>query len=301
MSLAPIAFFAYKRPEHTRRALSALAECPQAGESVLYIFCDGAKQPRDRAEVERVREVAASRPWCKEVQIIRQERNLGLAASIISGVSRLIEEHGQVIVLEDDIIVSPHFLSYMNEALSFYRDQEKVMHVAAYMYPVQGPFPETFFYRLASCWGWGTWKRAWDHFEPDPRRCLALIRERGLAGYFDHDGALDLTKMLQDQIDGRIDSWSIRWHASTVLAGGLCLHPRESYVENIGLDGSGTHCGSSGRYRVALSDNPAPAFSTEVVECRDFYREVRKFFQPPKASMPRRIVNKLRRWTRGEP
>ena len=272
-------------------ALTALADCELAGESKVYIFCDGPKNPEDCGEVEEVRKVVASRRWCKEVEIVPRERNLGLAESIISGVNGLIAEHGKIIVLEDDIIVSEYFLQYMNEALRYYRNNEKVMHIAAYMYPVQGNFPETFFYRLASCWGWGTWQRAWEKFEPDPTGCLRLLRERQLTVYFNHEGAIALTGMLQNQIEGKLDSWNIRWHASVIANGGLCLHPNASYVRNIGFDGSGTHCSFSDRFEVAMSGKRLPAFSRDVVESEEFYRAVREFFRAQNPGLRQRIVN----------
>lgn len=291
---APIALFVYKRPEHALKSLNALSECYLSDESHLYIFCDGPKNAVDQENVNRVRGIVASRKWCKHVDIINRENNLGLANSIISGVGQIIDKHGEIIVLEDDIIVSRYFLKFMNEALRFYRNNDKVMHIAAYMYPIPGSFPETFFSRLASCWGWATWKRAWDKFEPDPQICMNRIIQNGLSSYLDHDGSIHLTKLLQDQIEGKLDSWNIRWHASVTLNGGLCLHPNESLVENIGIDGSGTHCNSSNAFDVSLGNKNSFEFTPNVEESREFYAAIKAFYQKINSGRMRRLVNKLR-------
>lgn len=242
-SLAPIVLFVYNRPELTLKTLEALSSNRHAERSILYIYADGPKPnatEEQKKKIEEVRSIAGSRKWCKEVNIITSTENKGLAGSVITGVTAVLERHNKVIVLEDDILVSPSFLSYMNSALNYYQSSDQVASVHAYSYPVPG-LPEFYFLTGADCWGWGTWKRAWQCFERDGRLLLRRLEEGGKTEGFDMDGAFSYSGMLRDQIAGKNDSWAVRWHASAYLAGMLTLYPGVSFVQNIGLDGSGTH------------------------------------------------------------
>lgn len=254
--LAPIALFAYRRAEHLRRTLAALAANPEASQSSLHVFCDGAKGAGDAAAVEEVRAIAHGVRGFAGVQVHARERNAGLASSIIEGVTQVLESHARVIVVEDDLVVSPHFLAYMNEALRVYEHDEPVASVHGYSYPTARALPETFFLRGADCWGWATWPRAWRHFEPDGAKLRDELRERGLAHAFDLDGAYPYVRMLDDQVAGRNDSWAIRWHASAYLRGMLTLHPGRSLVCNIGHDGSGTHSGQHDVFATMMATAP---------------------------------------------
>src|ERR1700744_1050421 len=167
-NLAPIALFVYNRPDHTRRTLSYLQKNILAEESRLFIFSDGPKPPADETKVEQVRQLIQEISGFKSVKIISSKQNLGLANSIIKGVTQLVNEYGKVIVFEDDLLSSPYTLEYFNEALTRYADEEKVMHIGAYMFGIDNKnLPETFFYRIVYSWVWATWNRAWKNFVPD--------------------------------------------------------------------------------------------------------------------------------------
>ena len=176
-NFAPIALFVYNRPQHTERTLKFLKQNLLAPESRLFIFSDAAKTEADEAKVAEVRALLNNVDGFKSVEIIKRTSNMGLADSIITGVSKLVATYKQVIVFEDDLITSPHTLTYFNEGLNRYREQEKVMHIGAYMYPLKpNDLPETFFYRAATSWGWATWERAWQHFEPNIDTLIVTIR-----------------------------------------------------------------------------------------------------------------------------
>ena len=260
MNPAPIALFAYKRPDHTLRCLKALSRCGLASESVLYIFCDGAKGVSDRGDVERVRDLARSRKWCGDVRIILGERNRGLADSIISGVSMLCDEYGKAIVLEDDLVVSPFFLQYMNDALALYEKTEQVMQISGYMFDVDVKSnTDAFFLPFTTSWGWATWARAWKHFDPSMADYHLLAKERDLRRRFNLDGAYDFYAMLTRQKEGKLDSWAIRWYLSVFITHGLVLYPRKSLVQNKGWDESGVHCG-----RLNEEEQVDPGFRVRV-------------------------------------
>ena len=176
--LAPIVLFVYNRPWHTQQTLDALAKNTLALESELIVFCDGPKEGLVSSSlelIEKTRKIVKGESRFRSVQVIESKENKGLADSIIKGVTEVVNKYGKIIVLEDDLVTSPGFLSYMNDALDVYEKENKVMHVSGYMYPVKSILPETFFIKPTSCWGWGTWKRAWDYFEKDVENQIKSI------------------------------------------------------------------------------------------------------------------------------
>jgi hypothetical protein len=231
--VAPAAMFVYNRPDHAARTLEALAANELAGDTDLTIFCDGPKTPEAGPAVAATRAVARAARGFRSLRMVEREANMGLANSIITGVTEVCGEHGRIIVVEDDLVTAPTFLRYMNDALDKYEHVSRVGSIHGYWYPVERPVPETFFLRGASCWGWATWSRGWQVFERDGTKLLRELRSRKLLDQFDLDGAMAYTKMLEAQIAGRNNSWAIRWHASTFLAGLLQLSPGRSLVRSI--------------------------------------------------------------------
>lgn len=239
MTLAPIALFTYCRADHTREAVASLLLNPEAASSALYVFSDGPKTAEKAAAVAETRRYLHTIVGFGELHIIERERNYGLAASLIDGITRLVDDFGRVIVVEDDIVATPFFLRYMNEALDLYAADERVGAIGAYVYPMAEELPETYFLRHFLCWGWGTWQRAWQLLNPDPRPLLRGLRFRKTA--FDIGGNAGCYGNLLCQKLGLVDSWWVRFYASLFLAGRLTLYPGASLVENRGMDGTGTH------------------------------------------------------------
>lgn len=293
--LAPVALFAYKRPEHLRRTLEALGANPESARSRLYVFCDGAKSDRDHPGVEAVRALTERIRGWESVTVIRSATNRGLAQSIVSGVTELLQAHERLIVLEDDLMVAPGFLRYMNEALRCYAEDERVASIHGYIYPLGSELPETFFLRGADCWGWATWRRAWRLFEPDGRRLLAELKRRRLTKAFDLDGSYPYTRMLQDCVKGRNSSWAIRWHASAFLQGKLTLYPGSSQVQNIGADGSGSHVAATRRFQHERWGRALKVGGIPVEECLPARRSVAAFLAGSQTSIGARVLRRFRR------
>lgn len=296
---APIIVFAFNRPLHLKRTLDALAACPESGTSELRIYCDAARDALGAANVDSVRAVARGESRFGSCTVIEAVANKGLARSIIDGVTETVDRSGRVIVLEDDIVVHPTFLTFMNSGLDVYQHRAEVASICAYMYPIDpGGLPRTFFLRGTDCWGWATWKRAWDAFEPDGSRLLQQIDARNLRWEFDMDGSYPYCKMLENQIVGRNNSWAIRWHASAYLKGMLSCFPSRSLVQNIGNDGSGSHCETTDIYWVRQQhDGSRAEFAAEPVESPLGRSRVVKFLlssQPFRARFLRRIRQPFR-------
>jgi hypothetical protein len=293
MRLSPIALFTYNRLWHTKQTIESLQKNELAVESELFVFSDGPKSEADETKVLEVRSYASTIRGFKSVTLIESEENLGLARAIIGGVTKTINKYGRIIVLEDDMLTSPYFLRFMNEALEFYENAERVISIHGYIYPVTTILPETFFLKGADCWGWATWKRGWDLFESDGKKLLDEIRARELTRQFDFDGSYNYTKMLDDQVKGKNNSWAIRWNASAFLKNKLTLYPGKSLVQNIGIDSTGTHCGTSDMFNTEVFCGPVKIDSVPVEESYLARQAFKQYFRSQR-SWTRLALNKLR-------
>ena len=311
MSLAPIALFTYNRPRHTAQTVEALLANELAAQSDLYVFSDGAKSAEDAPQVGAVRRYLDRLDGFRSITITKRSRNMGLAESIIAGVTEVCSLAGKIIVLEDDLLTSPHFLSFMNESLDLYENDPEVIAISSYVYPHRVHLPETFFIRGADCWGWATWQRGWNMFNPDATSLFDELVSRDLTTEFDFR-YYPYTRLLQMQILGQIDSWAIRWYASAFLRDKLTLYPGTSLVQNIGFDGSGTHSHSSSLLLGPTSDKRVTVrrlpFAEDGLARREFERyfrrmRVRRLWAGAMAVLhhPRKALGAVRRVARQVP
>lgn len=295
MKNAPVVIFAYNRKEHLRRTIESLINNSRAKETDLIIYGDGPRDLEDEKPVHEVRELIDSISGFKKITRFFCDQNIGLAQSIVTGMGYILSRFEKAIIVEDDLIVSPFYLQFMNEALEKYKDDERVGSICAYFYPIKGKLPETFFLREADCWGWATWRRSWKLFNPDGSALLSAIEREGKQDDFDVRGSYPYTQMLRDQITGKNNSWAIRWQASLFLADKLTLYPGRSLVQNIGFDGSGEHCGTTSDFGVKLSNRPV-VIADIPVECdRRVEKILAGYFKT--ISRPRSgIGQKIREW-----
>lgn len=278
----PVALFVFNRPEHTAKTVEALACNEGFLESDLYIFSDAPRNETDVSKVKSVREIINNiqKKYKKEnAFIIEQSVNKGLADSIIDGVTFVVNKYGKAIVLEDDLITSPYFLTYMNKALEIYKDAAQVMHVAAYIPPVIKKMPDTYFYNQASCWGWGTWSRAWQKFEPDVSVLIKLIKKKGNLSYFNLDDSFNFMELLDQNARNEVNTWAVKWQASVFLNNGLCLHPGKSLVQNIGLDWSGAHTGPMPQYIHKKLAEEINVYAIELKESVFARKQITSFYK----------------------
>lgn len=263
-SYAPIILFTYCRPDHTRRTVEALKHNELAVDSDIFIYSDAAKNHNAEIGVKQTREYLKTIEGFKSITIIEREKNWGLANSLIDGISTVINKYGYAIIVEDDIVTSPYFLRFMNDALIKYRENMSVGVIHGYTMNLGDNMPDTFLTTWIGCWGWATWKNRWDDFNPDALFLYnKIISDKSNIYCFDMDLSYQFTKMLRYQVEGKIDSWAIRWNASNFLKGRMGLQPGHSLVCPIGLDGAAgaTHSSSSHSYDVILSDKPVNILS----------------------------------------
>lgn len=297
---APILLFTYNRPAHTRRLVESLLQNPEAAGSLLYIYSDAPRDEAARPAVDEVRRYLRTLSGFGGIHLVERTENWGLARSVINGVTSLLQDFDRVIVLEDDLVLSPVFLRFMNEALETYKDEPRVGHIQACDFTQDPSLPETFLIKWTGSWGWATWRRAWKLFNPDGRALLNELERRHLTREFDFDGAYRYTRMLRRQVKGLNDSWAIRWNASLFLADVLSLNVGRSLVQNAGFDGSGTNCGGGGLYASTLRAEPLPVRRISPIEedlaaRRALARYYRRHF-----GFWAKVVRRIKRTLRGD-
>lgn len=300
MKLAPVILFAYNRPEHTRQTLVSLRDNHLSQESSLFIYIDGPKPNATDEQIHQidlVKKVAKEEKWCSEVHIVESESNKGLSASIIKGVTGIVNQYGRVIVLEDDLISDKWFLKFMNDGLTIYESDTDVVCLTGYIYPVKKNLPETFLLKGADCWGWATWKRGWDLLDTDAEKLLKELETKNLTSDFNFGDTYPYVQMLKDQIAKKNNSWAILWYASAYLKNKYTLYPGHSLIHNIGIDGSGTHSGTSSSFDINLKHHEIKVEKLNAAENKEAKKIVAEYFaslnSTSKPSLFKRLLNKL--------
>jgi len=248
----------------------------------LYIYCDGAKENDSNIKVEEVREYVKSITGFNSVKIIERDKNWGLADSIIDGVSEIVNKYGRVIVIEDDLVTSPFFLTYMNKALERYETYERVMNINGYIFDIENGLSTTFFHQVPSSWGWATWSNSWNKINLSSKDLYDLILPDKQD--FDLDNSYDFFRQLKANYDGSLKTWAIKWYATIYLNKGLCLTPHKSFVRNLGFGKDATNTKGRGvemskirefNLSPKVEDLPLEYSITEINKIKYFYNQNR--------------------------
>ena len=291
MNLAPIVLFVYNRINSLQLTIQYLKNNFLSKESDLIIYSDGPKKEEDKEKVQKVRDFLKTIDGFNSITINERDINRGLANSIIYGVTETVNKYGKIIVLEDDLITSPYFLQYMNEGLNIYENEEEVISIHGFIYPVKKKLPETFFLKGADCLGWATWRRGWDLFEKDGEKLLKEIEEKNLGYEFDFKGGYPYTEMLRHQIEGKVSSWAIRWYASAFLKNKLTLYPGKSLVAHLGIE-TGTH--SNQEFNTGnISSTPIRIERIQIQENLKAKKVIIKYFKKEKKKNRENIFRKI--------
>ncbi len=290
----PITLFTYARPHHTRLTIEALLRNAGVSDHDLIVYSDAPRTPEMTQAVGNVRDYLKTLTGFRSVTIHLRPYNFGLAKSIVEGVTEVLSLYDRIIVLEDDMLTSPHFLDFMRVALDRFADDDRVVSVHGYVYPIKQALPEAFFLRGADCWGWATWRRGWSLFNPDGQALLTELRVRNVIREFDFNGSYGYSKILKGQIEGTNDSWAVRWYASAFLADKLTLYPGRSLVHNIGNDGSGTHCGRYSTHDTKLSETKINLADIKVSPSPIGFSAFERFFWESKIRFSSKIAQRLK-------
>jgi hypothetical protein len=253
VEFSPIAVFAYRRTAHLVRVLDALEACPEFEKSRCFVFSDGPRTKEQETDVAAVRALLRAR-LRPNMTIVESPTNMGVDASIVAAVTRLCDEFGRLIVIEDDIVVAPCALEWFNTALNRYENEDRVWQISGHQFvvPEFAEHESGLFLPLTTSWGWATWKRAWDMYDPRMKGWERLKADRELRRRFDIDDSYPYADMLFRQKQNQSETWDIVWKWRVFTSDGLVLFPPRSLVTNIGFDETATH-GRFGRLRSLLA------------------------------------------------
>lgn len=257
--MSPICLFVYKRYETTKLMLESLLACPECKDSELYVFMDEARNDDEARDVERVRQLFDNLQGFRKVNLFPARMNKGMANSVIDGVTKVLQEHDDIIVLEDDLVVSPDFLQFMNAALKTYKDRSDIWSISGYtprLQELEGDGRNgVFVVPRAQCWGWATWSDRWETVDWEVSDFSRLAQSKELRKEFDKGGN-DLFRTLEMERRERIESWAVRWAYAAAKQSRWTVNPMQSKVQNIGLKSSESHVGwHDERHNVELHGN----------------------------------------------
>jgi hypothetical protein len=291
MTLAPVLLFTFKRLDTLKNTVSALRSNHLASESDLYIFSDAARHSGETAGVRAVRDYLTTIDGFRSVSIIEADKNKGLANSIIEGVSKIVGIHEKVIVLEDDLISSTNFLSFMNQALEYYRNDARVFSIGGYTKPMKRLREQEVYFTLrGSSWGWATWKDRWEGIDWTAGDYARFSKDTAARKRFNHMGS-DMCQLLDRQMNGRINSWAILWCYHQFKRSQYTVFPAVSKIRNEGFSAEATHTKEKwSRFRTILDRSGVEKFHfTDRVELEAAI--VKRFTRT--YSVPTRIAYKL--------
>ncbi len=293
MQLAPICLFTYNRLAETQKTVRSLQRNFLASESDLYIFSDGAKTQESEGKVQRVRDYLATIDGFKDIRIIESPTNKGLATSIIDGVSQVLQDTPKVIVIEDDLVTAPNFLDFMNQALHFYQNDSNVLSISGYTMDLPSlPGDSDFYFGYrASSWGWATWKDRWDGIDWQVSDYISFRNNKNALAAFNRGGS-DMTRMLANQMKGKIDSWAIRFCYHQFKNNQVTVFPTRSKLQNIGFGEDATHTAGTKRFYTLLDETENRVFDFKLFTEMDA-KLVAEFAQ--KFSIRARLVDKIQR------
>jgi len=296
-SQAPIAIFAFNRPNHLANCLQSLERCVGLENSEGTIFIDGARNDQEADVVSSSVGVALKFASKYKFRVEARQENFGLAKSITSGIDEMFSLSSKLIVIEDDLILAKGFLDFMNKGLSRYENNSGVASISGYQYPIERELHTSVFLRGADCWGWATWKDRWEQTSFSGKELLNQIRTKKLANEFNLEGSNNYVDLLEKQILGEINSWAILWHASMFVQNRLSLYPPYSLVSNEGGDGLGTHFGNNQLYSQKISDEMDFLLPSSIEQSEEYRDALIEFYQKnfKRFTFSQRILGKLKR------
>lgn len=302
---APVIVFAYNRLEHLERTLAALDLNKLCHQTDLFIYADGYKNEHDRTRVQAVHDYLdqyKEKSNFKNVVVKKSDVNQGLAKSVISGVTEVMEIYHKVIVVEDDLITSENFLFFMNGALDYYEKADDIWSVSGFSVPLKSlrKYAHDIYYTYrGSSYGWGTWKDRWDTVDWEVENYEAIKNDSLWNTRFSRGGK-DLPGMLERQMNGEIDSWAVRWVLAQSSQNRYTIYPKVSRLCNAGMDGSGTHSDKNSYFKTVLSTaNPEVKFERLHPE-RKINKEFNRLFEYTLQKKIHRRIVKLQNMLRGE-
>jgi len=253
-NFSPVIIFTYNRLDSLTQTVNYLSKNIDKEYTDIIIFSDYWKTEKDKKNVINVRNYLHTISEFKSINIIERKENYGLAKNIIEGVTEIINQYEKVIVLEDDLVTSSNFISYMNQALDFYENNNNIFAISGYT----GKLPslknlekDVYLSYRPSSWGWATWKDQWANIDWDVKDFSEFITDRKKIKKFNR-GGIDMARMLKHCMQGKNHSWAIRWSYAMSKQDKYCVYPSVSKVQNIGFGEDATNCKGVNIYQTIL-------------------------------------------------
>lgn len=282
-----VAIFAFNRPHHLKKTLNSLSKNLSAKKFDIYIFCDGPKNKYDQKKINRVHKVAKNIGIFKSKKFFFRKKNFGLHNSLKYGISKVLKIKTSVIVLEDDIITNKYFLNYMFKALNFFNNHKNIGSITGYSYTDCND--DMFLSQRHASWGWGTWRHIWKKMKWEKKYIKKFVNQNNFKNNFNKAGK-DMFQLLEEQLDGKIDTMDIIFNFNCFIKKKFCVCPRNSMLYNIGLDGTGIHCKKDDKVFNNFDKNFYPKFFTRL---KIKNRIIRKIYNSFKTPFHLRIKNKI--------
>ncbi len=254
---APVLIICYKRPQHLLNLINSLLANEESKETEVYFYIDRHKDAEDKLDNEEVEKICNKNWKFKKTHVIKNLENKGLKRHILDSITEVAKLNSNLIVLEDDIVVSQKFLEYMNFCLDYYKES-KVFHINGFNYTnkINNPkkvYPDT----LMAPWGWATWSNKWNNFINSDDFDTDLISNQSFSKQivFNFYGMANYKTQIKDNLNNKINTWAVFWHQFIVINDGVTLSPGLSHTQNLGFDGSGTNSGSKNIFETKLNNN----------------------------------------------
>ena len=294
--LSPIILFTYNRLELTKKTIKHLIMNTESNNSVIYIFSDAEKSFSEKHKVQEVRDYLKKVKGFKKINLIERKKNFGLAKNIIQGTTEIINIYGRGIVLEDDLLTSENFLSYMNQGLDYYKDRDDIFSLTGFssdLTSLSKLNSDAYLSYRSNSWGWATWQNQWETIDWGVKDYKKFIKDRIKVRKFNR-GGIDLSRMLKQYQEGRNNSWAIRWTYSMFKQNKYCIHPKYSKIQNIGFGNDATHCTGIDIYNTKLDDGNQKKFNfTDDIKPKKIIANEIKYKYSYRNKIIMKILNKF--------
>ncbi len=241
----PLLLIAFNRPKHTKLVFERIREIRPKN---LYVAFDGPRPdfPEEAVKCSEVKKlVLEGIDWNCHVNTLIREENLGCGIAVSSAIDWFFSHVEQGIILEDDIVPDPSFFCFCEHLLEQYQHDARIMMISGFNFLGYSSNNEASyaFYRLASCWGWATWRRAWKFNDykiteweniRNKRVIQKVFRNSNHASYLEYQ-LNRLSKMTKK------DTWDYQWVLAIIAQSGLAIVPNANLIENIGFGPEATH------------------------------------------------------------
>jgi GT2 family glycosyltransferase len=290
-NLPGIALFAYNRPVHLKKTLNSLMKNYNSSSFDIFIFCDGPKKISDLKKVKKVREIVSDLKHFKSKKVRLNKKNLGLANSLLQGITETLKKKESVVVLEDDLITNKYYLNFMSEGLEFFKNDNRVGSITGYSYTEleKSETKDVFLSQRHASWGWGTWRHLWNNMNWEKKWALKQINNLNFKKNFNKAGK-DMHQMLVEQLEGKSDTLDIMVNLNYFKMNKYCVCPRKSLLFNVGLDGTGIHCKKGDKIFNNFSNSFKVKKFEKITPQEKIIKRIAKSFTTP---LHLRVYNKL--------